>query len=160
MVTQVENQSISQNLLEFINRNPVVYGLYFKGYENGKIVYSDPSQFAIRDAVRDMELFNQRQEAINNRNKISEGDWIIRKDGKYEGISVAYDGWTQAGGAGSVYVSKNGYCSYSGSCGDFIESFEATEETKERVCWIFSNDSAGAHRGVYHKLNFKVWKEL
>ena len=161
MVTQTETQpKISQDVLDYINSNPTVYDLYFKGYDNSRIVYTEPSDYAIQRALKDLELFKQRQQAMDDRTKISEGDWIIRKDGKYEGISVAHEGHVQAGGFGCVYVAKNGYTSYSGGCGDVIKSFELTNEVKKRRCWIFSNDSPGAGRGVFNFLSFKVWREL
>lgn len=161
MVTQHEIQSeISQDILDYINSNPTVYDLYFKGYENSRIIYTEPSSYAIERASKDLELFKQRQQAMDSRTKISEGDWIIRKSGEYEGISVAHEGLVQAGGFGSVYVAKNGYTSYSGGCGDLIKSFELTSEKKKRRCWIFSNDFPGAGRGVFNFLTFKVWREL
>lgn len=152
---------VSPELIEFIEANGNFYGLAC-GFEGIKVVWCHPSPLIIQKAERDFNLFQERQKAINSRTKITEGDWIIRKDGKYEGVSVASHGHVQAGGHGGVYISQNGIGSYSGSCGDCIEpeNLVLTEETKQTSCWIFSGDSAGAHRGVWHRLQIKVWKEI
>lgn len=155
-----DNPQVSEDILKFINFNPIIYGLQFQDYRDGKIIYTQPDKFAISKALIDLDLFQKRQEAIDNRTKISEGDWIIRKSGEYERVSVARGGYIQAGGNGSNYISQTGFCSYSGSCGDRIEKVELTDETMEGSCWIFSGDWSGAHRGVYNFLKFKVYREL
>lgn len=164
MITQESTtKEINQELIELIQRNPAIYGLVFDGYENGKIIYSNPSSFAIRDAKIDLELFRQRQEAIDTRKSISEGDFVIRKNGEYERVSVSQWGDSiQAGKGGSIYINQSGRGSHSGSCGDLINrnNLRLTDETKEGSCWIFQADRAGAHRAVYHVLKFKVYQEI
>lgn len=160
MVALSKNQTLSEDFKGFIERNGNFYGLD-ADFHGIKVVWKEPSEWVIQKAQRDWELFEDRQKAINARTEISEGDFIVRKDGSMERISVASHGWLQAGkDNGSIYLSKSGYGSFSGTCGDSIENYEPTDETRLGMCWIFSGDSVGAHRGVYHKLNFKVWKEL
>lgn len=155
----------TESINYIINSNPSLFDLRFKDYVNGKVVLTEPSKYAIEDATKDLELFNKRQLAILERDEISIGDWVLRKDGKTERITV--DSWSdciQVGGTfgGSFYISKNGYCSYSGSCGDVISKTNLikTDEYKEGSCWIFSQDWTGGGRGVHYILKFKVWKEV
>ena len=89
--------------------------------------------------------------------------WVLLPNGEYSRVTV--NSWSdsiQIGGnfGSSVYINKNGFGSYSGSCGDSIEleKIEPTNEYKDAMCWIFHEGYAGAHRGVYHILKFKVWR--
>jgi hypothetical protein len=160
-----EIQVIDPRVLVIINSNPLFYKLYFKGYENGKIIYTDPTEHDIKKALADLEIFKQRQEAINKRNVISEGDWVILKDGTYDRVTVAWptSGRIQVGGSSAgLFINQNGHGSYSGGCGRGIntENIENTNEVKEGRCWIFSGNSSGAGRGVDSTLLFKVYKEI
>lgn len=157
----MENQTqVSTELKEFIEANGNFYGLGCD-FEGLKVIWKEPTPMLIQKAERDFNLFQERQKAINARTRISEGDWIVRADGSYERISVASHGWLQGGkDNGSIYISQTGHGSFSGSCGSPIGEYIATESMKEGSCWLFSGDSAGAHRGVWHKLQFKVWKEI
>lgn len=147
-----------------IHSNPTLFDLYFKGYEGGKIIYSEPSQRAISEAEQDLKIFNEIQQAIYNRDSISDGDWVLLKNGEYSRVTVtAWQDSIQVGGTygGSVHMGKSGKGSYSGSCGDLIDraNLEATTEYREAMAWIFSKGWAGAGRGVYSPLQFKVWRE-
>jgi len=156
METTIE---LTSELKAFIERNGYFYGLDYN-FSGLKPIWKEPSQRIIEKASKDLALFEERQKAIEARTAISEGDFIIRKDGSMERISVASHGWVQAGKSnGSIYINKNGHGSFSGSCGDSIKAYEPTNDTAPGICWIFSGDSAGAHRAVYSKLNFKIWKE-
>ena len=39
-----------------------------------------------------------------------------------------------------------------------IKNLIPTNEVKEGKCWMFSGLEAGGDRGVYHKINFRVWE--
>jgi hypothetical protein len=99
----------------------------------------------------------------------SVGDFIKVKDRYLRIALVFYDDNNniesfQYTEDGSFYMSENGNCSYSGGfCFDFGGRIETkflrlTEETKQGGFWFFSQDRAGAHKGVYFKGDFKVWK--
>lgn len=154
--TEILNQAFS---------NPVVYGLTYLGYENGKPKFEKPNSYHIKRAETDLRLFDERQKAIDNLDVIACGDWVIRKDGTMERITINITDYSvQVGGGenGSFYISKSGHCSYSGSCGDSIpyEKLIKTNEKKAGSCWIFSSDYSDAGRGIYKKLLFKVWREI
>lgn len=148
-----------------IHSNPVIFDLCFKGYENGKIIYSEPTQYAISKAEKDLKLFEERQEAIYKRTKISDGDWVLLKNGEYSRVTVSqWEDSIQIGGyfGSSVYINSNGSGSYSGGCGDSIDKSKLVHvgEHKEASCWLFHEGYSGAGRGVYATLKFKVWKEI
>lgn len=147
-----------------IRSNPSVYNLRFESYENGKVVFTKPSELAMKDIEKDLKLFEERQEAIYKRTQISMGDYLIKKDGSISRITVIIDDLVQDGGHenGSFYIGKNGFCSYSGTCGNIInlKNYVLTNEYREGLCWIFSNDWTGPHRGVSNRLKFKVLREI
>jgi hypothetical protein len=132
-------------------------------YVDGKVVLTEPSQRAIDKAKADLAIFNERQQAIYNRTKISEGDWVRMPDGSMSRVTVAsWPDTIQIGGhsGSSVYIHESGRGSYSGGCGDSIERDRLvdTGEYEEAGCWIFSGNRSGAHRGVYSALKFKVFE--
>ena len=147
-----------------INSNASLFGLKFIDWVDGKPVFSEPSENAIKEAKKDLELFTERQEAIYKRTKITCGDWVQLKDGTFSRVTVLYDNQIQIGGSenGSYHISKGGTCSYSGGCGDIVEKIKLKKTTryKNGLCWIFSQEWTGAHRGVNNILEFKIWKEI
>ncbi len=150
---------------EIMQSNPSLYGLRFVDHKNGKPVYSEPTQYAAKKAEQDKAIFEERQKAIFARTRISEGDYVHRLDGTFSRITVhQWPEHVQIGGHehGSYYLNSNGFCSYSGSCGDILERAKLVDsgDYKRGSCWIFSQNSSGAGRGVYATLLFKVWKEI
>jgi hypothetical protein len=145
--------------------NPAIFGLRFCDYKDGEVIFSEPSDYEIQSIQRQIALFDERQEAINNRQTIAEGDYVLMKTGEYSRVTVAsWPDSVQIGGSygGSYYLNSNGTGSYSGGCGDSIKknTLQLTTETKPGNCWIFLDNSSGAHRGVHDTLQFKVWKEI
>jgi hypothetical protein len=153
-----------ENVNFIINSNPTLFGLMFKDYQNGKVIYSEPSEYAKEEATKDLVLFELRQNEINKRKDICCGDWVLLKNGKKERITVLSTNVIQVGGNqnGSFYIFKSGNCSYSGSCGELIDKtkLKKTGDFLPGLCWIFSGDLTGGGRGVYNILNFKVWEEI
>ncbi len=141
-----ENAILNSNISFFYG------GLYLLNSEYVK-------SLAIEKVKRNVLLFEDRQKAIDSRTKPTEGDWVKLPDGRYLRLSVVWEESFQASEySGSVYVSKSGHGSFSGTCGNSYKSpLLATEETKEGSCWIFGDDSSGAHRGIHTTLNWKVW---
>jgi hypothetical protein len=157
--------STAEQIQYIINSNPSLFDLRFKDYVNGKITYTEPSKYAIQDATKDLELFQQRQKLLYDKKIIGKGDWVILKDGRKERVTVTeWNDTIQVGGSfgGSYHVNKYGGCSYSGGCGDLINRNElvSTDNFEEGSCWIFSQDWSGAGRGVYNILKFRVWKQI
>jgi len=155
-------KAISDKLKYILHSNPSLYGLTIQDYAASKLVYNIPDS-AIEDAERDLTIFAARQELINKRTDISQGDWVILPDGTASRITVTHMGDSvQIGGSinGSFYISKSGYCSYSGGCGDLVkrDNLVKTCEQMEGNCWIFSGDWSGGGRGVYSTLMFNVYK--
>lgn len=154
-----------ENLMQIINSNPSIFDLTFKDYVNGKIIFSEPSERAIAKAKKDLSIFEECQQAIYKREKISEGDWVQLKDGSFSRVTVA--SWSdsiQIGGyfGSSVYIHTSGNGSYSGGCDESIKRSELidTGEFKDASCWHFHEGSSGANRGVSFTLKFKVWKQI
>ena len=157
----------SQQIDFIINSNQSLFGIKLLDIIDGKDVYSKPSKHAFEEAVLNVNIFKARQLAINDRTKISAGDWVLRKNGELSRITVYSDSCKaiQVGGlenSHGFFMSKSGGCTYSGGCGDCLskDKLVLTKKTKKGLCWIFSKDNVGAHRGVYNYLMFKVWKEI
>jgi hypothetical protein len=97
------------------------------------------------------------------------GDFI-KIDGKYFLITHGfYDSNNnlesfQYSEVGSLYMSKDGFCSYSGGfCFDYggrikTKALRLKKEKKQGEFWFFSQDYSGASMGVYFLGDFKVWK--
>jgi hypothetical protein len=148
-----------------IESNPSLFGLHVVDYKNGNLIMSDPSESALKKAEKDYEHFQESQEAIYKREEISQGDWVEQEDGTLSRVTVSsWSDTVQVGGnyGGSFHVNSNGFCSYSGGCGDSIKREELfdTGDYKEGLCWIFSERYVGAHRGVNNILRFKLWKQI
>ena len=152
-----------EHLKTILRSNPSIFNLKFEGYENGKVIFSEPTEYALKAAQKDFELFQERQQKIFERQTIAQGDWVLLPNGEYSRVTV--DSWPdsiQIGGhfGSSVYINSNGTGSYSGGCGDSIDkkNIEPTDEYKDGLCWLFHEGYSGAHRGVSHVLKFKVWR--
>jgi hypothetical protein len=155
-----------QNALDnqlMLQSNPSIYDAkeLSYSYENGA-TYAPPVGRYLAQFVKDIQFFVESQIAIYSRTEISQGDWVLLKDGTYSRVTVnCWDDSIQVGGCygNAVYINGNGFASYSGTCGDVIErkDIEPSDFYKAGKCWIFSNRNSGAHRGVTNILNFKVW---
>lgn len=154
------------NLQKMLYSNPNIYYLQLKGYTYHRgAVYHRPTERGMKVARTDWDLFKDRQEAIYNRTEIAQGDFVRLKDRSISRVTVTRMGnHIQVGGSrnSALYVSPEGYGSYSGSCGDVISlvNIQPTSEYIEGDCWIFSQDRSGAHRGVTNTLRWKLWQEV
>ena len=151
--------------IELMEVNPNLFYLKVQDYKDGKVIYSEPTATAKEKAERNLKLFQERQEAIYKREKIAQGDWVILKDGTKSRVTVSeWDDSIQVGGhfGSSVFINQSGTGSHSGSCGDSVNKSELvnTGEYEDGRCWIFADNSAGAGRGIYNVLKFKVWKQI
>lgn len=92
------------------------------------------------------------------------GDYIIMPDGEYHRLAYAWmvDAGFQTCKNGSFYMAQNGRCDYSGSLDKTqpLEKIAPTDELKEAIFWIFHEDWTGAHRGVYFRMEVRVWRLL
>ena len=157
------NQTDIKAAKQIMHSNPLLFDLKVKDYSAPKWEYEEPTQQQLEKALKYVELFKGRQEAIRERSEISQGDWVRLKDGSMSRVTVNHHTGTIqiGGGQGSYHLFRNGYCSYSGGCGEQVKlsSLKDTGEYKPGGCWIFSNDWSGAGRGVHSELEFKVWQE-
>lgn len=119
---------------------------------------------------RDLEMFEEIQTGLLNTSEPREGDWVEYEDGKFARIStIRHEPRIQISNKIGVYVSEGGYSQASGGIWDsdldhiersrlVVENLIPTNDTKKGRCWTFSEKSAGADRGVYFEIDFKVWK--
>lgn len=155
---------MKDEIIAFCKNNPSIYSLQLIGYDyKTGPKYADPGPITQNRAEIDLKLFEARQKAIFDRENISEGDYVKDKDGNFSRVTVTQ--WpedVQIGGheSNAVFIHKSGTGSYSGTCGECIKrsNLRLTGEYKSGAAWIFSNDSAGAGRGVYKQLLFKVYE--
>lgn len=153
-----------EELVEFVNKEESGIA---KGYD---------LQF-LRDKFRldkvkqtienDLKIFGEIEKSLLSQTTPKEGDWVkyddvvsrvsrIHPGGSIQlseniGVNVWHD-TTQASGCvwdSNIDISRELL---------HIKNLVPTNEVKEGKCWIFSNLEAGAGRGVYHKINFRVWE--
>jgi hypothetical protein len=120
-----------------------------------------------RDAAitKDAETFAKRLATLDAEPGMRCGDFLKLKDGTLRRIAYHWGNGVQpssgTGDNGSFYLG-NGYCSYSGGLDPSIpvEKFKVTSEVILGRVWIFHEDSAGAGRGIYARLPFRVYEEI
>ena len=154
-----ENELINH----IIHSNPAVFGLRFKGIENGKIQYTQATGAAKTKAKFDLALFRKAQGALSQIKEPSVGAFVIRINGELDRISSNLDTHIQVGGmSGSFSIAQNGKCMMSGSSTILIrkEALKLTEIKKKGSCWLFSNLDKKANNDVHLMLEFPVFQEL
>lgn len=126
--------------------------------------YADNLGFQ-HSAKENWELLQRRIEAVASRSGPIVGDFVrfpgedkprrFTHDWKDGGIQT-----TCANSNGDFYLSVDGFCDYSGSLDPCIpvDKLRDTGETKEGRVWFFSRELAGAHRGVYAFVPFRVYE--
>lgn len=121
-----------------------------------------PSEYVMKQVRRDFELMQGRQAALDAHEGPRVGDFIIRTDGRAQRFSYDWGDGLQTADSGSFYMSRGGYGDFSGALDPVIPRarIEATEETRAGAVWFFSQDYAGAARGVHCRLTFRVYREL
>ena len=88
------------------------------------------------------------------------GDWLIKDDGTFTRFTHDWCDSIQVGGeGGSFHLSEYG-CSYSGSLDPSVkkDQMELTEVEKLGRVWIWDLGLAGASRGVYYEIPFRVYR--
>lgn len=122
-----------------------------------------------KGAENDFDLLMDRINKLNQRSGPRVGDFVIMPDETV--LRFTYD-WSngshladiQTTSPGSTdqsfYLSKNGFCDFSGSLSDPlpIKDLEDTLENRLGAIWFFHNDYARAHNGVYAKVPFRVYR--
>lgn len=110
------------------------------------------------------ELFAERHEKYKARKEPSCGDFVVFADDITRRISHVwtFDGKIcdiQTSDGGSFYLQPSGLCDFSGGLYRAVsyEHFTLSKQTSLGECWLFDRDLAGAGRGVYRQLPFKVW---
>lgn len=117
----------------------------------------------LNKAARDLQAFEDRQNTRLAKSYPLKGDAVIRKDGRKTFIALFVgDGEFQDTNGGSFYLGEN-YTDYSGGFTmDVLKvaDLRQTDELTELKCWLFSNNYAGANRGVHHSIKVKTWREI
>lgn len=138
---------------------------YSKDYH----IVSEREEVKLRESISgNIELF-KRAEA-NSLGKVtpSEGDYVKYAESSYARISAVHSGDKfQISNKCGFYLCESGESQSSGTIYDCdievneaklnLENLVLSDEVKEGRCWTFSNGVAGAHRGIYYHINFKVW---
>ena len=110
---------------------------------------------------KDVELFKERAAKRVQITTMEEGDFLMFNDGTVKRVANVVCNRVQPCDSGSFYLNDSGTCTMSGSLDSSIPQniFEVTEEFKDGSCWLFSENRAGAGRGVYSQIPFRVWKQ-
>lgn len=138
---------------------------YSKDYH----VISEREETKLRESISgNIELF-KRAEA-NSLSKVTpdDGDYVKYAENSYARISVVHSGDKfQLSNKCGFYLCESGEMQGSGTMHDSdirvdetklrLKNLVLSDEVKEGRCWTFSNGVAGAHRGIYYHINFKVW---
>lgn len=113
---------------------------------------------------RNMQIFLERQAALDEDTRPRVGDFVHFADGAERRISYIWRDETgaafsiQTSDGGSWYLG-NGYVSFSGSLHPGIEpgALRPTGESKVGAVWFFNHDQARAHNGVDTYATFRVF---
>lgn len=130
---------------------------------DNEFVYSKyPDRLLDTYIQKDIGIIREIQEAVYQRSKIAEGDYIRMPDGSYERVTVAYlvnNIQIGAHEGSRVYISKSGKGQYSGGCGDSIplEKISPTNEYKDGLAWHWHTGEVKAHNSIEFKIKWKVW---
>lgn len=153
-----------EELVEFINNEETGIA---KGYDF-QFLRDTFSLEKVKNIIQnDLKIFSEIEKSLISKPTPKEGDWV-KYDGGISRLSRIHQ-------EGTIQLSENiGVCVWhdttqaSGCVWDsnidinrellHIDNLVSTNEIKEGRCWIFSNLEAGAGRGVYHKINFRVWE--
>ncbi len=155
------------NLQDFaqMNWNANAYGfkLDMSKYPSITVDLNAQIPSVVRQVETDLQLLILRGQALDKRQGIRVGDYINHKNGTTTRVTMLHDEKLQAGGgSGSYYISKDGCLSYSGGLDSPIptNTLQETTEKKAGLVWFFSDNWAGASRGVYGYIDFKVFNEI
>lgn len=91
--------------------------------------------------------------------KVGEGYKRFTYDWDERGIQTT-TGITESGRTGGFHLHKSGHASFSGSLDPMVqrENMELTDEIKDGMFWVFSEDSAQAHNAIYFMLPCRVYR--
>lgn len=141
-----------------------------KGYSvsflQEEFMYMKPQEDLTSLIAGDLSLFMEIEKELLNNSKPQEGDFVEYEKGKFARISRLHkDESIQLSNKIGVYVSKHGTSQASGCTWDpnvehkniNISGLVATTETRKGECWTFSQNLSGKDRGVYFKIDFKIW---
>jgi hypothetical protein len=111
------------------------------------------------------QIINEREKFRNQLTSPLVGDYVKFPDGQYKRFTHDWgpDHGLQVtnyfGKGGDFYLLNNGYASYSGGLDPRIpySKLKLSEEKKEGTFWVFKDDLAMAHNGIYFMLDCKVW---
>jgi len=140
-----------QKIQELLDRNRLFYA---------QNCYSDTE--ALKQATKDFEIITNYLVEFNKNTGLRVGD-LLEINEKDEHFRVAHD-WgksLQTTYSNGSFCLGNGYVSHSGSLhlsipAEFLELQKDKEF--EAIIWVFSNGQQGAHRGVYLRVPFRVYR--
>ena len=151
-------ENISTKPYELLRFNVVEF------YPKYVIDWGKVSEYLIKKAEKDLQLFKDREQLRLQSDKPHVGDYIKRKDGRLTQIGIfTYGGNFQDTPSSKPYIYTDGYASHSGGFTmDVlnIANLKPLKQTKDLRCWIFSGDFADGNCGVYSTIKTKVWKEI
>ena len=130
---------------------------------NGQTLIYD---YGANPAVVDVELARQRLNALNKRTGPRVGDfvWFPGEERPRRFTHDLSDGSIQTtikqSNDSSFYITRNGYCDFSGSLDSpiWLDQCHDTGEKRLGGVWFFSRNLSGAHRGVTVRLPFRVYE--
>lgn len=132
---------------------------YFKDSEDQQKIFNAM-------IAKDLEIFKTAEKVFLEAKEPIDGDFV-EYDGKFAKISSCRNKNFQLSNKIGVYISKRGYSEASGCTWDpdinvdckklKFSNLTLTPKTKICRCWTFSEDCAGADRGVYYNISRKVW---
>ena len=153
-----------EELVEFVNNEKTGIA---KGYDF-QFLRDTFSLEKVKNIIQnDLKIFGEIEKSLLSLATPKEGDFV-KYDGGISRLSRIHPG-------GSIQLSENigvnvwhDTTQSSGCVWDpnikidkellHIDNLVSTDDVKEGKCWMFSGLEAGGGRGVYHKINFRVWE--
>lgn len=153
-----------EELVEFINNEETGIA---KGYDFQFLRDKFRLDEVKKTIQNDLKIFSEIEKSLLSLATPKEGDFV-KYDGGISRLSRIHPG-------GSIQLSENigvnvwhDTTQSSGCVWDpnikidkellHIDNLVSTDDVKEGKCWMFSGLEAGGGRGVYHKINFRVWE--
>jgi len=158
-----------QELISKINKDSFAKGYNVSFLQDKCVGHRNGAERFEKIVAGDKKLFEEIEQNMAEIQEPVNGDFVEYEDGKFARISTCRHSRTfQISNNIGIFVSKDGSSMASGCTWDkdfdYIDSkrlsfdnLTPTNKTLKGRCWTFSGNDAGAGRGIYSEINFKVW---
>ena len=127
------------------------------------IDYENLKSYQLDTINKNLSLIESRKRTRQAINKILVGDYILYKDGSFSRVTHDWgDSVQDGGGSSSFHMFKTGNASYSGGLNPGLKKsiLKLTGNKKPALFWFFSEDWAGANRGINFYCEVNIWEVI